>query len=147
MGMLAIDLRLGDHLSIRQVRVDGSTGYSCPVLAGETELEMLQRRMVVTLAGLAWEEFSSVRQTLSEIIRAQHDDRRAALAIIKYARRRYMLAGPALRKWLTQAWELARRILNEKNAAIMKVAEFLAARGTLQDSELRYIVATAALES
>jgi hypothetical protein len=147
MAMLAIDLRLGSHLSIRGIPVDGSTGYECPILAGESELQMLQRRMVVILAGPAWEESSAVKQTLSEIFQSQRDDRLAAVAIIRYARKRYRLAGTELRKWLTQAWETAKRILNQNNSAIISVGEHLTGRSSLRDSDLRFIVGFSSVQN
>jgi len=62
MGMVAIDFRLGNHLSPRNIHVDGSTGYAWPLLENESVLELLQRRKVVILAGIAWEESCLARK-------------------------------------------------------------------------------------
>jgi hypothetical protein len=147
MGMLAIDLRLGNHLSPRRVRVDGSTGYECSILENESELERLQRRMVVILAGLAWEEFSTHGCTLTEIVRSQRDDRLAAMALFRQARKRKLVTRTEIRHWLSEAWERAKAILNQNNSAITKVGEVLSALKTMDDSTLRFLVATATLEN
>jgi hypothetical protein len=146
MGMLTIDLQLGSHLSPRNVPLDGSTGFAYPILENESELEWLYRRMVVILAGLAWEEYSSPRQTLSQIIRSQHDDRIAAYAIVKKIMKSHWLDKNQVWPWLKEAWEKARSILSQNNLAIMHIGELLSEHKTMDDAALRFIVKNAALE-
>ena len=143
MGMLSIDLLLGSHLSPRNVPLDGSTGYACPILDNESELERLQRRMVVILAGIAWEQFSTYGRSLSEIVRSQRDDRLAALSIFREARKRKLATRTEIKHWLTQAWERANAILKDKNSAIIEVGLALSAMSTMDDSTLRSLVASA----
>jgi hypothetical protein len=147
MGMLAIDLRLGSHLSPRNVPIDGSTGYSCPILQGEPELQRLQRRMIVILAGIAWEVFSSPGRNLLAILRSQRDDSLAAFRIGRELLKRHRLGRLERRQWLSQAWERANAILSLNNNAIIKVGEMLSAIQIMDDSTLRFLVASATREN
>jgi hypothetical protein len=142
-GMVAIDLRLGSHLSPRNIHVDGSTGYAWPILENESELELLRRRMIVILAGIAWEQFSTHGRSLSEIVRSQRDDRLAALSIFREARKRKLATRTEIKHWLTQAWERANAILKDKNSAIIEVGLALSAMSTMDDSTLRSLAASA----
>jgi hypothetical protein len=146
MGMVAIDLRLGSHLSPRNIPLDGSTGYACPVMHRESELERLQRRMIIILAGIAWEEFSSAQRNRIAIIRRQRDDTLAAFNIVSELMKRYGLGKGDRRQWLTQAWEKANAIINQKNGAIINIGVSLSALKIMDDSTLRFLVATATLE-
>jgi len=147
MGMVAIDLRIGSHLSPRNIDVDGSTGYGWPILENESGLELLQRRMVVILAGIAWEEFSTPRRNRVAIIRRERDDTLAAFNILREVRKRHELGKRDRREWLTQAWERAKAILREKNSAIIEVGLALSPLSTMDDSTLRSFVASATLEN
>jgi putative SOS response-associated peptidase YedK len=140
MGMLTIDLRLGSHLSPRNIPLNGSTGYAYPILETETELDWLYRRMVVILAGLAWEEFSSPQQTLSQILQFQRDDKIAAYSIVRKVMKSHLLDRNQVRQWLTEAWEKAKEILSRNNAAIVEIAEWLSEHETMDDTTLRFIV-------
>jgi hypothetical protein len=151
--MIGISVRVTRGVSAREVKTDADISFACPMIFDEPLWRLLQRKLVVILAGADWDvEMSTNREGLSThalrrmILRDQKDDRLAAVAIIRDLRLLCGLRGRELRLRIESAWSEVRMTRHRKEYHLTTIAETLQRLTVLDDSLLRALYATVSID-
>lgn len=141
LGMLDVGARLGAGLSETGVPTDADAVNTFYLFPGEIPTRMLQRRLIVALAGPVWEVFSDpMLRPASYHLAMQKVDRAKAKQIVREVRKHCGLRRSNLKVWERHAWDEASRLVIQENHNIILVAEELEKSGKIEDSGIRALM-------
>jgi len=139
-AMTFISLRLKPSISTRKIPTNADISYSWFVHEGESCSNVLERRLIVALAGPAWEKFSlGTSVTCRTVLNREKDDRIAAVSLIRELYR-HGVRGNERKACVQGAWKAAQDLVSRRNAAIITVAYQLEIEGELDDSQVRLLL-------